>query len=63
MYVGVVVMAVAWGGGGGRACLCSVFYFEKVEGRVAQYPFVVCFGCRRWGWEGGAQCSLILISL
>ena len=24
------------GGWGGGACLCSVFYFGKVEGRVAQ---------------------------
>ena len=31
---GVVVIVVA--GVGGEACLCSVFYFGKVEGRVAQ---------------------------
>ena len=40
------------GGGCGGACLCSVFYFGKVEGRLAQYPSVVCFGCRRWGGKG-----------
>ena len=40
-----------WGVGGWGG-LCSVFYFGKVEGRVAQYPFVVCFGCQRWGGKG-----------
>ena len=41
-----------WGGGGGGGCLCGVFYFGKVEGRLAQYSFVVCFGCLRWGGKG-----------
>ena len=49
-------MCVCWGAGdddgGGGGCLCSVFYFGKVEGRLAQYPFVVCFGCRRWEGKG-----------
>ena len=44
-------MMVGGGGGGGRI-LFVVFYFGKVEGRLAQYPFVVCFGCRSWGGKG-----------
>ena len=40
------------GGGGGGGVLFVVFYFGKVEGRLAQYPFVVCFGGRRWGGKG-----------
>ena len=39
-------------GGCGGVRLFSVFYFGKVEGRVAQYPFVVCFGCQRWRGKG-----------
>ena len=54
------VVVIEGGGGGWGACLCSVFYFGKVEGRVAQYPFVVCIGCRRWGGKG-TQCPLIFI--
>ena len=49
--LGLVVMRV--GGWLRGACFFFVvFYFGKVVGRLAQYPFVVCFGCQRWGGKG-----------